>query len=161
MSELRLTRARGDRRSYTLERVGTLRFEGLTSGRATAEAAGLRWRLGRSGLLWHSIEAIDASGTVVGRFERRLLERGGSLRWSGHKLALEKDGFWRQRYALIDGGRRLATIPGNGWGGSGTTLTVEDVAAIDPGLLLFAAFVARMIARDAKSGAAGSGGAIT
>ena len=47
MPELELKRTPGDRRLYALEDVGTLRLEGITSRKATAEAGADRWRFAR------------------------------------------------------------------------------------------------------------------
>jgi hypothetical protein len=49
MVELRLERSRDERRLYSVAGIGTLRFDGLTSRAAIAEAGDGRWRLGRRG----------------------------------------------------------------------------------------------------------------
>jgi hypothetical protein len=50
MAELELTRSRDDRRLYGIAGVGTLRFGGLFSRRATAEAGAAAWSFDRRGL---------------------------------------------------------------------------------------------------------------
>ena len=74
---------------------------------------------------------------------------------------LRPDRIWRERYALVDGERSLATIEGKGWGKRPVSITTEDPAAVDAGLLLFAAFVVRTLSADAQSSAAGAGAAVS
>ena len=93
-------------------------------------------------------------GTVVGEFEPRSLRRGGTLRWAGRELALRPASSWRQRYALADGDREVAVLDGKSWGKRPVRITLDDPGAIEPGLLLFAAFVVRGLAEDAGSAAA-------
>jgi hypothetical protein len=59
---------------------------------------------------------------------------------------------------LADGERELAVLDGKSWGRRPVKVTVDDSDAVDPGLLLFAAFVVRGLAEDA-GGAAGAGAA--
>ena len=63
---------------------------------------------------------------------------------------------WRERYALADGDRELAILDGKVWGRRPVKVTVDDLDAIEPGLVLFAAFIVRGRAEDAQS-AAGAG----
>ena len=63
---------------------------------------------------------------------------------------------WRERYALARGDTELAIIDGKGWGRRPVAITINDPAGLEPGLLLFAAFVVRGLADDA-SAAAGAG----
>jgi hypothetical protein len=53
----------------------------------------------------------------------------------------------------------LAILDGKGWGQRPVKVTVDDAGAVEPGLLLFAAFVVRGLAEDAgaSAGAAASG----
>jgi hypothetical protein len=156
MSELELTRVPGDRRAYEVAGVGTLRLQGRFSRSARAEAGGRGWDLRRSGLLRASVSAIDAAGTEVGAFRQRGLRRGGVLRWGDRELALRPASSWRERYALADGDRELATFDGKGWGKRPVKVTIaEDV---DPGLLLFTAYVVRQLAEDAAASVATSPG---
>jgi len=156
MADLELTRTRGDPRLYALEGVGTLRLEGLFSRAAIAEGGGASWRVARRGFWQRLIEATDAAGTAVGQFEPRGLRRGGTLRWAGRDLALRPASSWRERYALVDGDRELAVLDGKGWGRRPVKVTVDDPGAVEPGLLLFTAFVVRGLAENAQS-AAGAG----
>lgn len=153
--DLELTRTRGERRLYALEGVGTLRLQGLFARAATAEAEGTRWQIARRGLLGRRIEAIDETGSAVGEFEPRSLRRGGTLRWAGRELALGPASRWRERYALADGDRELALLDGKGWGRRPVKVTLDGPGAVEPGLLLFAAFVVRGLAEDAGAAAAG------
>jgi hypothetical protein len=154
MPDLELTRSPDDRRLYALEGVGTLRLEGWSSRRAIAEAGAAGWRITRRGFWQRAIEAVDAAGIAVGSFEPNTLRRGGAVRWDGRELTLRPASMWRERYALADGERELVVLDGKGWGRRPVRVSVEDPAAIEPGLLLFAAFVVRGLAEDA--GAAGA-----
>jgi hypothetical protein len=155
MTEYALTRSSGDRRLYELAGFGTLRLGGWASRWATAEAGERRWGLARRGIFRARIEATDPAGDVVGVFAGRSLKRGGALSWQGQEYVLEPDSVWRERYALLDGDRRLARVEGRGWGKRPVRVDVDDTA-IDPGLLLFAAFVVRALAEDASSAAGGA-----
>ena len=157
MADLELTRTPDDRRLYALEGVGTLRLQGFGSRSAVAEARGVNWQLARRGFWGRQVEATDAAGSVVGEFEPRVVRRGGALRWHERDFALRPASSWRERYALADGDRELAVLEGKGWGRRPVKVSVDD-DSIDPGLLLFAAFVVRGLAEDA-SGAAGAGAA--
>jgi hypothetical protein len=156
MPELELTRTPGDRRVYALDGVGTLRLEGPFSRAAIAEADGASWRFARTGFWRRSVLAVDAAGAPVGRFEPRGLRRGGTVRWLDRELALRPAGSWRERYALADRDREIAVLDGKGWGRRPVKVVVDDPDAVEPELLLFAAFVVRGLAADAQ-GAAGAG----
>jgi hypothetical protein len=160
MPDLELTRTPNDRRLYSLEGVGRLRLEGLFSRTALAEAEGTSWRFARRGVWQRIIEATDQTGVVVGRYEPRGLRRGGTLSWVSSELAVRPASNWRERYVLADGERELALLDGKGWGRRPVKVTVHD-EALDPGLLLFAAFVVRTLAQDAGSAAAASSSAAT
>jgi hypothetical protein len=149
MIELELTRIAGSRRSYVLERVGTLRLEGLFSRNATANAGNEYWRLACRGLWQRTMEATDAGATVVGEFFPRDLRRGGRLTWAGRELALRPASSWRERYTLAEGERELVLIDGKSWGRTPVKVTLADPTAVDAGLLLFAAFVVRQLAVNA------------
>lgn len=148
MPDLELTRSRDDRRLYELAGVGTLRLEGIFSRRGTAEAAGTSWAFERVGFWRTAIRATDRSGAVVGGFDPRTITRGGTLTWGGRELALRPASVWKDRYALADGDRELAVLDGRSWGRHPVTITVADPGAVEPGLLLFAAYVVRGLAED-------------
>jgi hypothetical protein len=161
MAELELTRSRDDRRRYELAGVGTLRLGGLFSRRAIAEAAGASWSFSRHGTFRTRIEAADAAGTTVGAFDARGIRRGGALRWRDRELRLRPASAWRERYALAEGDRELAVLDGRGWGKRPVKVTIDDPAAVEPGLLLFAAFAVRQLAEDAGAAAGGAVAATT
>jgi hypothetical protein len=156
MAEIALTRTREDRNVYVLEGVGTLRLRGWFVKTATAEAGERSYEIGKRGLFAPVTEATDAAGTTVATFKGRAIKRGGTLTWQGKEYALRPASMFRERYALVDGDRELATIEGKGWGKRPVRITVDDATSIDPGLLLFAAFVVRGLAEDASSAAGGS-----
>ncbi len=155
MADLELTRTADDRRAYALKGVGRLRLRGLLTRTAIAEADGARWTFRRGGLWRQVVEATDATDTAVGEFQARGLRRGGTLRWAGRELTLRAASNWRERYALADGDRELAVFDGKGWGRRPVKLTTEDAEQLDPGLVLFTAFVVRGLAKDAGSSAGG------
>ena len=156
MTELELERAPGDRRLYVLAGVGSIHFTGLFSRGATAEANGERWRLSRRGLFGRSAGALDEIGVTVGTFEPRSIRRGGEITWGGRQLTLRPASAWRERYALAEGETELALLDGKGWGRRPVAISVEDSAEVEPGLLLFAAFVVRGLAEDAGAMAGAS-----
>ncbi len=49
-------------------------------------------------------------------------------------------------------------LDGKGWGRRPVAPSVDDAGAVEPGLLLFAAFVVRGLASDATASSAASGG---
>jgi hypothetical protein len=151
MAELELTRTPGDRRLFALDGVGTLRVGGMFSRAATAASGGSSWQLECHGVLRSTIAAADASGAIVGEFKRHAVRRGGTLRWGDDELELRPSSVWRERFALVEGDRELAGIEGKSWGRRPVKITLDDAAAIDPGLLLFAAFVVRRLAEDAAA----------
>ena len=153
MADLELTRVPGDRRLYALDGVGTLRPQGLASRSALAESDDRRWQFARRGFFGRGVEATDETGTAVGDFAPRNLRRGGTLRWAGRELVLRPSSSWRERYALADGDRELATFDGKGWGRRPVRVTIGGEAP-EPGLVLFAAFIVRGLAEDASTAAA-------
>jgi hypothetical protein len=161
MAELELTRTREDHSLYALEGVGTLRLKGWLSRTATVEAGTRSYEVARRGLFSPVTEATDAAGSTVGTFRGRTLKRGGTLTWMGKEYTLRPASLFKERYALADGDRELATIEGKGWGKRPVAITADDATAADPGLLLFAAFVVRGLAEDASSSAGGASVAAT
>jgi hypothetical protein len=152
MVELELRRSEDDRGLYALEGVGTLRLDGAFRSGATAESGGRSWRFARAGF-WRRLQATDGTGTLVGAFERRLV-RADSVVWEGREHGLGRASVWRERYALLDGDREIAILDGKAWGKRPVSIRVGDVAAIDPGLLLFAAFLVHTLARESSDGGA-------
>ena len=146
-AELELARVHGDRRLYALDGIGTLRFEGLKSRSASAEAAGRRWRFERPRPWSRRVEATDETAATVASFVPRGLRRGGTLRWGDRELTLRPASTWRERYALADGDTELATFDGKGWGRR--PVAVQIAVPVDHGLLLFAVFLVRGLAEDA------------
>jgi hypothetical protein len=151
MTDLELKRAPDDRRLYDLEGVGTLRLEGWKGPRATADTGVRSWLFARRGLWRRGIDATDAFGAMAGSFEHRRRRRGGPLRWGDDEFVLRQASLWHDRYALVEGDRELAVLDGKDWGKRPVRVTVEDPEEIDPGLLLFAAFVVRRLAQDVGS----------
>jgi hypothetical protein len=69
------------------------------------------------------------------------------------ELMLRPAGRWRERFALAEDDHELAVFEGKGWGRRPVKITVDDPGALDPGLLLFAAFVVRGLGEDASAAA--------
>jgi hypothetical protein len=144
--ELSRDPADGDR--WVLDGVGTLRRTGRVSRAATAEAGGARWQIVRRGWVRSGFAATDAStGAVVGELAGRFLKRGETLRWADRDLALRGDG--GDGYVLLDGQRRLAVMTPQRAGRRSLDVVVED-PTVDPGLLLFMAFVVQAYSDDAS-----------
>lgn len=158
VTEMELTRSRDDRRRYDLAGAGSIRLGGWFSGGATIEASDDVIEVEKRGIIRRTIEAVDRAGGVVGRFGPQGWTRGGPLWWDGRELALRPSSAWRERYALVDGGRELAQLTGKGWGRRPVRVTLDD-PGIDPALILFAAFVVRSLAEDAGSTAGASAAA--
>ena len=154
MSNLRLTRTRGDRRLYELGSVGRLRVDGWGSRSASAEAGASRWQIAGSGLFRREFEARDIAGGVVGRFSGGTLSRGGTLEWAGTQMTLQHRGVFHHSYDLADGPHHLATFDGSGWGRHPVHVHVAPGVQLARGLLLFAAFVVKHLARDNRSATA-------
>jgi hypothetical protein len=155
MAELELTRSRDDRRLYEIAGVGTLRYGGLFSRRATAEAGAAAWSFDRRGFWQTTIEASDATGAAVGSFAPRNLRGGGSLRWGARDFELRPASMWTERYALADRDLELAVLDAKSWGKRPVRITVDEPNLVEPGLLLFAAFAVRQLAEDATATASG------
>lgn len=166
IADLELTRVPGDRRLYELRGVGTLRLEASFSRSAAAEAGDQRWqitrrhprrfwppRIVRRGELIIVFQATDPSGVVAGEFHGHARVRDGKVRWGERDLELRPS---RRRFVLVDGALELelATIKGKGWGKRPVKLTTYDEAAVEPGLLLLAAFVVGALTEDAMKRAA-------
>ena len=142
-----LTRTPDDRRLYTLAGVGILHLD-RRSRSATAQAGHRSWRIERTGLWRPVVAATGAGDTVVGEFRSAWALGGGPLRWGDRELGLRAASWWHTRYALADGERELATVEGTGLGKRPVSVTVDDLATIEPGLLLFAAFVVWGLVQD-------------
>lgn len=153
MVELELTRSASDRRLYELTGIGTVRMPSLFArGPAIATAGRPSWRFERR--FWsRGAIAMDDTGALSGEFQPRTLRRGGTLRWNERELALRPASSFRERYALADGNREVALFDGKSWGRRPVKVTLED-ESLDPGLVLFTAWIVRGLAEDAGTAAA-------
>ena len=156
MTELELTRTRGDRRLYSLEGIGTVRLQGMFARSATAEATGRSWRFSRRGLWQRVMEATDGAGVLEGEFVPRDIRRGGALRWGGREFTLHPASPLRERYTLSAGDRDLILLDGEGWGRRPVKIILVDPDAIESGLLLFTAFVVHQLAVKAANATSAS-----
>lgn len=156
LTDLELVRTPGDRRTYRLGDLGTLQITGFWGRSAVATADdGRTWRLDRTSLWRSSSAAIDGDGREAGRFDARSIARGGDLTWEGRSYELRPASSWRERYALVVGDREVAVIDGRGWGKRPVGVTIA-ASGLDPGLLLYVAYVVRSLAEDASGAAGGS-----
>jgi hypothetical protein len=152
--DLELTRDREDRRRYVLEGVGSLRLEGFASRRATIEADGRTWEAAPAGFWRRGTVATDAAGQTVAEFEPGRIRAGGTLRVGARELKIAPANRWKHRYALKDGDTELALLEAKAWGTRSVRVAVGDHAAVEPLVLLLAAFLARRLAEDASATAA-------
>jgi hypothetical protein len=152
--ERELIRDPDDRRRFALDGVGALRLEGFGRRRATIEAGGQTWQAAPTGLWKRNVVATDAAGQTVAEFEPKRVKFGGALRVGARELEIAPASTWKQRYALKDGNRELALLEAKGWGKRPVRVTIEDPAAVEPMVLLLAAFLARRMAEDASSAVA-------
>jgi hypothetical protein len=152
--ELELIRDPDDRRRFALDGVGALRLEGFGRRRATIEAGGQTWQAAPTGFWKRNVVATDAAGQTVAEFEPKRVKFGGALRVGARELEIAPASTWKQRYALKDGDRELALLEAKGWGKRPVRVTIEDPAAVEPMVLLLAAFLARRMAEDASSAVA-------
>ncbi len=90
---------------------------------------------------------------MAGALTGRAIRGGGTLRWSGRDLDLRREGTLHSHYRLLDGGRELARIDVKASGRRPGQVTVDDTAAVEPGLLLFAVFLARALEAAAAAAA--------
>jgi hypothetical protein len=156
MADLELTRDDADRHRYVLDGVGALRLEGFARRRATIEAAGRTWHAAATGFWRRTLALTDVAGTTVAEFEPRKLRSGGTLHVGPRELQIAPASRWKSRWALRDGERELAVLEAKSWGKRPVAVTVADAGAVEPHVLLFAAFVARRMAEDAASAASTS-----
>jgi len=157
MVELELTRASNDRRVYELGAVGSLRLNGWFMRSATARAAGRSFLFTRTSWFSAALAASDDQGLVIGTFRPRGMGRGGVLRWREAEYRLRPVSPIRERYQLAVGDRQLALIEATGWWGWGARrplkMRVMGRDEVEPGLLLFVAYVVRTLADKAGSDA--------
>jgi hypothetical protein len=170
MEELELTRSATSRRMYELGTIGSLHLNGWLMRSATAHVGPDTFTFERTSWYSAAAGAQDSDGRAIGVFAPHALRRGGTLTWRGAGYTVRPATPFRERYQLADGDRELASIRAKGWWGWGSRRPVTMQLArddVDPGLLLFAAFVVRLLANKADSDAsaataatssAGSGG---
>lgn len=179
MTEIDLTHSRAERKRFDLGAVGSLRYEGLLASRAVATAAdGAAWRFGPDGA--RRAVATTAGGAPAGAYDASD-PRDGRLTWAGEELSVRPVRGRRARWTLHGAdGRELAALEGRGTGTRPATITLPaaldpagadptslDPAApaadpadrpppapapLDPGLLLFLAFLVRKLAKLRTSG---------
>jgi hypothetical protein len=140
-------------REYQFVGVGTLALHGVFSRSATATAGATRWEFQRRGGLVTrpSYVALDAAGARVGEFSKGVFTFG-SVRWEDRTLTIGSAVTIGSRYVFDEDGQELALIESNRWAQASKRVMINPNVELDPGLLLFAAFVAYRIPRDANPG---------
>ena len=159
--DLELVRSPDDRRAYALGDVGRLRVTGFWARNATAEAGDRSWQLVRTSMWTTASTATDDHGVEAGRFAPRTIRRGGTLTWGARSYELQPASTFSERYALVEDGAEVARFTGKAWGRKRVVISVDQRWRLDPGLLLYAAFVVRGLAEDASASAGGSTAAVT
>lgn len=79
------------------------------------------------------------------------------LTWEGRKYEFVAESTWRTRYAVRSGEQTILTVQGKP-GGKHPVVARFDDPNLDAGLLFFASWLVRDIARQQSSAAAGSSG---
>jgi hypothetical protein len=159
--ELELTRSPNDRRLYSLEGIGTIRRDGgIFSNSFIAEATGHSWRFAGRGFMHRVLEATTPDGRVVGTFIGKEIRKGGRLDWRTRRLALRPASLVREKYALTEGNCDIILFEGRAWGRRPVKVSLLQGDEVEPGLVLFAAFVVNRLAVKASS-TAGSTAAVT
>jgi hypothetical protein len=158
--DIELIRAVDDRRTYELGTLGSLRLNGWFMRSATARAGGDSFLFERTGWWSAAVDAKGDGGQTIGTFQPRPLRRGGALTWDGKGYDLRPVTPLRERYELVRGERELAAVEARGWWGWGSRrplkMTLPDGVTMDPGLLLFVAYVVRALADKSSSDASGA-----
>ena len=149
MTQVELLQDPGDEDRWVLPGVGSFLRTGRVSRAATAEAGGRRWSIKRVGLVRAGFTASDETGAVVGEIRNRISGRNDRLRWAGRDLRLVDDGPRLWGYALYDGEHRLALMTPKRRGKRQLDVVIED-PSVDPGLLLFQAFIVQAYEDDAS-----------
>ena len=156
MAELTLTEDPGDKRHWTLEGVGDLRWEkGLfKNGEARLEASGASWSLERS-TFSSKAKALDATGSEAARYEPKVaFSRGGELVVGGRSWTLKPASHWKNRFALLDGEAELATIETEGWAQRKVEVALEQEGAVPGEVLLMACWLVRGFAEESAAATA-------
>ena len=130
-----------DRGSYTLDGVGALAWRASRAG-GDDRGRGRTWQAARRGF-GVICRRHRRRGALVAEFERQRVRSGGTLRDGASEREIAPASTWKQRYALRDGERELALLGAKGWGERPVRVTVDDPAAVDPHVLLLAAFLTR------------------
>jgi hypothetical protein len=143
MSDMTLRPSPTDSDLYALSRIGSFRWE--TTKRpfvAAAQAGESRWRFAQCGTLRQHANVTDDAGVEIARYRTRGWTRsGGTIHWEGRELKLRPAAIFHISFTLDDGERSIAALRSNAAGE--VVVSADDVADIDAGPLLLAAFVVR------------------
>jgi hypothetical protein len=155
MVEIEAAPLEGEPWTLAFDGIGTIRFETWRVGfgrlsapvwgssRAALEASGGTWQARVAGLLSRRIVATDTVGALAARFTPKLLSRGGNVEVGAWTYTLGATG---RRYVLREREAELVTVCPSASSRRPLTVTLADPRAIDPLLVLFAAFVAHRLA---------------
>ena len=159
MEDIELIRDADNRRIFHLGSIGSLRLNGWLMRSATAQVGLDALAFRRTGWSSAALEATDDLGRTVGTFRPNRLRRGGELAWLETEYSLRPATPMREQYLLVAADRELASIQATGWWGWGARRPLRMLLmadGVDPGLLLFSAFVVRTLADKASSDASGT-----
>lgn len=162
MAELTLTEDPDDKRRWTLEGVGELRWEKgmFKNGEATLTADGTTWSL-ENATFSSKATAVDAAGTEVASYEpKSAFKRGGELVVGDRAWALKPAARFKNRYALVDGDTELATIETEGWAQRRVVVELEDPASVPGEVLLMACWRVRGFAEESAGATASVSGSV-
>ena len=155
MTELALTRASGDRKRYDLPGYGSLRRVGWLSRESELRTDDGRVLTARQrGALQRAAEALDPAGSVIGDYrQRRVLDHGGDLAWSGLPYEVSSESALHTRYVVSRHQAPVVRVHVKAWGGRApATVTVADPHA-DAGLVLFTVWLAQTFAHSSSGDA--------
>lgn len=149
MRETELTCDPADGALWVLPGVGTLGRTGRISRAATAEAGERSWDARALWLGPDRLHRIRRDGRRRRRAERPVDAPGGDAAWAGRDFTLRPDRQRRVGYVLLDDERRLALMTAKREGRRPLDVAIED-PAVDPGLLLFVAFIVQAYSDEAS-----------
>ncbi len=144
MAELSLTRSVDDPKRYDLLGVGSLRRPRWYTRRTQASTVdGQEWTFMERGLWGSERTATDSYGTAVGVHRRRgWTGRDGTLTWQGHTYETRTAG-WKLQTEVSSDGRVLLTARPGAWRPRRVSLTLDETAGLDDGLVLFATWLSQ------------------
>lgn len=152
MAELWLSRSLYDRNRFDLEGIGVMLRPHWWDYRGRAETVdGQRWTFRTRGVTGCELEATDAEGRSVGRYEQGAgPDLSSPLDWDSRPFRAKAVGEQAEVFSLQGGGRELLRIDVGEWKNHPAHLMFTDPprnGALPPGLVMFAIWVAHVVTR--------------